>query len=180
MLVEGVAGDFHRDGGACAFVHAGEGAADFDGGGRGHVGAGDFDAVVDHDGADEAGANLRAVEELPDEEGGCGFAVGAGDAYEVEGARGVVVEDFADECGGEEGVFAVEDGDVGVGEGGVVGQDCDCAGGESMVDEGGAVGLEAFAGDEEAAWDDGAAVFGDVADAGVGDVAWEGGDGLVI
>lgn len=46
------------------------------------------------DGAEQAGGDASGLEEVMEENDGCGLAVGAGDSSEGEGLSGVVEEAF--------------------------------------------------------------------------------------
>ena len=161
LLVEGVGGDFHGAAAAAVGAHFGEELLDFQAF-RGGVGGGDLGAAeVVEDGAEEAGAELAGVHQVVDDEGGGGFAIGAGDASDFELASGVVVEGGGGLGEGDAGVADVDPGDFGIGRGGLFREDDGGTGFDGGGDEAIAVGVGAAQGEEGGAGGDGTGVVGD-------------------
>ena len=80
VLIQGVAGDFHRAAPAPLVAHRRRSSsASSHGAGRGHRRLAAGAAVVDLDGADHPAALLQVLEQVADEIGGGRLAVGAGD-----------------------------------------------------------------------------------------------------
>ena len=167
-LVERVAADFHHRRHTAVGGHAGEDALQLDRAGGGQLrGLGAVrPAVVDGDGAQQPAAQARGLEQVLGDRGDGGFAVGAGDAHQLEPLRGVP-EEARGQCGGQRLVDHGHDGQPHA-----VGQ-VDAGRGDHGRGPRGAGGVYpgvpavvvgAAAGDKEAARADLARVVGDVGD----------------
>jgi hypothetical protein len=172
VLDQGVAGDFHGAGFGSGGEHAGEEFLGFEGV-WGGAGGGEFFASEGvMDGADEAAGFVQFIEEVFDEVGGGGFAVGAGDADNFEMTGGVLVK--AGSGGGEEGAGIIHDeaGDLECGEG-VFGHDGTGSAGDGIRNKRGAVLSGAGEGEEEGAGSNAAGVQGEGVDFDAGCGGWQ-------
>ena len=100
ILVEGMRGNFHGTGPAAFVAHGGKQLGDFGGAGGGHGSGATGSAVVDIHGADQAAAALDRGEDVPDQIGGGGLSVRAGDAQDVNFVAGPLEEGVGEDRGG--------------------------------------------------------------------------------
>jgi len=77
--MDAVGGNLHRHAAAAVVAHAAEQGCQFDRAGSGVARRFDGFAVIDEDGAEQAGAVPDGLHHMMDEESGGGFAIGAGD-----------------------------------------------------------------------------------------------------
>ena len=162
VLIEGVRGNFHDAGPAAFVAHGGEELGDFGGAGSRHGGGAAGSAIVDVHRADQAAAALDVSEHVADEIGGGGFAVGAGDAQDMDFVAGRFEEGIGEEGGGGRDIFDHDLGKRRAGDG-FGGDDGNCPTDVGVGDVLLAVGLGTTAGDEEVAWLNQTRVFADPA-----------------
>src|SRR6185436_2541215 len=120
---------------------------DVHGGGGGHVGFAARLAVVDFDGADDATFAAGLGEDVAEEVGGGGLAVGAGDAQDLHFMAGVIEGEVGEDGGGGGGIRDENLGERARGDA-MLGDDGDGAAGGGVGGVAGAIRLGARAGDE--------------------------------